>query len=52
MESVWGKKFVGETSSITVFMKKLRGKIEDDPTDPRIIETVWGIGYRLNPEAC
>ena len=52
VESVWGKKFVGETSSITVFMKKLRGKIEDDPTDPRIIETGWGIGYRLNPDAC
>ena len=40
------------TGTITVFIKKLRAKIEDDPTEPRIIETVWGIGYRLDPEAC
>lgn len=52
VEEAWGPEFVGETSSITVFIKKLRAKIEDDPTEPRIIETVWGIGYRLNPEAC
>ncbi len=52
VEEAWGHEFVGETSSITVFIKKLRGKVEDDPTEPRIIETVWGIGYRLDPEAC
>ena len=49
----WGKEFVGETSSITVFIKKLREKVEDDPSGfPRVIQTVWGIGYRLEPEAC
>ena len=52
VEAAWGPEFVGETSSITVFIKKLWAKIEDDPTEPRIIETVWGIGYRLDPEAC
>lgn len=52
VEKAWGAEFVGETSSITVFIKKLRGKIEDDPSDPHIIETVWGIGYRLNESAC
>ncbi len=52
IENAWGAEFVGETSSLTVFIKKLRGKIEDDPSDPRIIETVWGIGYRLNKDAC
>lgn len=52
VEAAWGKEFIGETSSITVFIKKLREKIEDDPSDPRIIQTVWGIGYRLEPEAC
>ncbi|MFR1166538.1 MAG: helix-turn-helix domain-containing protein [Adlercreutzia equolifaciens] len=51
VEAAWGSEFVGETSSITVFMK-LRAKIEDDPTEPRIIKTVSGIGYRLDPEAC
>lgn len=52
VEAAWGKEFVGETSSLTVFIKKLREKIEDDPSDPRVIQTVWGIGYRLDPEAC
>lgn len=52
VEEAWGAEFVGETQSITVFIKKLRNKIEDDPSDPRIIETVWGIGYRLVEAAC
>lgn len=52
IEVAWGAEFVGETQSITVFIKKLRNKIEDDPSDPCIIETVWGIGYRLVESAC
>ena len=48
----WGPDFVGETNSITVLVKKLRAKVEDDPRNPRIIETVWGIGYRIDPDAC
>ena len=52
IEVAWGAEFVGETQSITVFIKKLRNKIEDDPSDPRIIEAVWGIGYRLVEGAC
>lgn len=52
VEAVWGPEFVGETSSITVFIKKLRAKVEDDPTQPLIIEMVWGIGYRINPDEC
>ncbi|MDR1014985.1 MAG: response regulator transcription factor [Coriobacteriales bacterium] len=50
VEAAWGKEFVGETSSITVFIKKLREKIEDDPSNPCIIQTVWGLGYRFEPE--
>ena len=52
VEEAWGAEFVGETQSITVFIQKLRNKLEDDPSDPRIIETVWGIGYRLVEAAC
>lgn len=52
VEAAWGKEFVGETSSITVFIKKLREKVEDDPSDPRFIQTVWGIGYRFDPDGC
>ena len=51
-EAGWGPDFVGETNSITVLMKKLRSKVEDDPSNPKIIETVWGIGYRIDPDAC
>ena len=35
--------------SVTVHMRRLRIKIEDDPSAPRVIETVWGYGYRLMP---
>ena len=52
VEAAWGREFVGETSSITVFVKKLREKVEDNPSDPQVIQTVWGVGYRLNPDAC
>lgn len=52
IEAVWGPEYVGGSTSITVFIKKLREKVEDDPSDPRVILTVWGIGYRLDPEAC
>jgi two-component system response regulator VicR len=51
VEAVWGREFVGETSSITVFIKKLREKIEDDPSEPQFIQTVWGLGYRFEPGA-
>jgi len=50
VEAAWGREFVGETSSITVFIKKIREKIEDDPSEPHYIQTVWGIGYRFEPE--
>lgn len=51
VEAAWGSEYVGATTSITVFVKKLREKVEDDPADPQIIQTVWGIGYRLNSQA-
>ena len=47
IETVWGKEFVGESTSITVLVRRLREKLEDDPSDPKIIQTVWGVGYRL-----
>ncbi len=44
---VWGEETVGDLSTVTVHIRRLREKIEADPADPRIIETVWGLGYRL-----
>jgi two-component system response regulator ResD len=46
MREVWGWTF-GDQSTVTVHVRRLREKIEDDPTNPTLIQTVWGIGYRL-----
>ena len=49
MEGVWGESYFEDTSTITVHVRRLRAKLGDDPSSPRFIETVWGIGYRLRP---
>ena len=48
MHEVWGWTF-GDQSTVTVHVRRLREKVEDDPTRPTLIQTVWGIGYRLDP---
>ena len=47
LKSVWGWEF-GDLSTVTVTVRRLREKIETDPTHPTILATVWGVGYRLN----
>lgn len=49
MRSVWGYTSELDTGTVTVHMRRLRAKIEDDPSRPRHLETVWGSGYRLTP---
>ena len=46
MREVWGWTF-GDQSTVTVHVRRLREKVEDDPTNPTLIRTVWGVGYRL-----
>ena len=46
---VWGWTF-GDKSTVTVHIRRLREKIEPDPTSPRRLVTVWGVGYRYEPE--
>ncbi|SDK87708.1 response regulator transcription factor [Streptomyces indicus] len=46
MHEVWGWEF-GDLSTVTVHVRRLRGKIEEDPARPRLIQTVWGVGYRF-----
>jgi DNA-binding response OmpR family regulator len=46
MREVWGWTF-GDQSTVTVHVRRLREKVEEDPTNPTLIKTVWGIGYRL-----
>jgi DNA-binding response OmpR family regulator len=45
-ELVWGS--YGDRSAVSVYISRLREKIEDDPADPRYIATVWGAGYRFD----
>ncbi|WP_102400338.1 response regulator transcription factor [Haloimpatiens massiliensis] len=45
--SVWGEEFLSDYNTVTVHMRRLRSKIEDDSNKPKLIETVWGIGYKL-----
>jgi DNA-binding response OmpR family regulator len=49
MEAVWEYPFYTDTSTVTVHVRRLRAKLGDDPSQPRFIETVWGVGYRLRP---
>jgi two-component system response regulator VicR len=45
IEEVWGEEFVGETSSVAVFIRKIREKIEEDPSHPQLIKTMRNVGY-------
>ncbi len=50
LERVWGWSF-GDQSTVTVHVRRLREKVEDDPAAPTRIVTVWGVGYRFDPAA-
>ncbi|APU58616.1 response regulator transcription factor [Clostridium botulinum] len=47
-EKIWGFDYIGDSATVTVHINRIREKIENDPSKPMIIETVWGAGYRLN----
>ena len=47
MHRVWGYASALDTGTVTVHVRRLREKLEDDPSHPRLLETVWGVGYRL-----
>src|SRR5262245_35978350 len=49
MRSVWGYQAAFDTGTVTVHVRRLRAKIEDDATRPQHIQTVWGVGYRFSP---
>jgi DNA-binding response OmpR family regulator len=49
LEEVWDFAWDGDSSTITVHVRRLREKIEPVPSDPRHILTVWGVGYRFEP---
>jgi DNA-binding response OmpR family regulator len=47
LNAVWGKNYFGDMKTVDVHIRRIREKIEDDPSCPQMIETVWGVGYRL-----
>jgi two-component system, OmpR family, response regulator RegX3 len=51
IDRVWGADYVGDTKTLDVHVKRLRAKIETEPTNPRHIVTVRGLGYKFEPVA-
>ena len=49
MERVWGYSAALDTGTVTVHIRRLREKLEDNPAAPRHLQTVWGVGYRFDP---
>ena len=47
-EKIWGYDYISDAATVSVHINRLREKIEEDARNPKIIETVWGAGYRLN----
>lgn len=47
LDHVWGYEFYGDESTVTVHVRRLREKIENDPSKPTYIQTVWGVGYKF-----
>lgn len=50
LDQVWGYSYLGDTKIVDVNIRRLREKVEDDSSNPKYIETVWGIGYRWRKE--
>lgn len=48
LNKVWGSNYFGEEKIVDVNMRRLRKKIEDDPSNPKRLLTVWGMGYKWN----
>ncbi|MDW0116254.1 response regulator transcription factor [Sporosarcina thermotolerans] len=47
MERIWGYDSIGDVNTVTVHIRKIREKIERDPSNPQFVETIWGVGYRF-----
>lgn len=47
-EKIWGYDYVSDAATVSVHINRIREKIENDLRNPKIIETIWGAGYRFN----
>lgn len=50
LDEVWGEDYYGDTKTLDVHIRRLRKKIEDEPSQPEFIKTIWGSGYRFCPD--
>ncbi len=48
LDNVWGADFVADESTVTVHIRRLREKVEEDASHPQYVQTVWGVGYRFD----
>jgi DNA-binding response OmpR family regulator len=49
LQKIWGHDFAGEDGTVTVHIRRIREKIEEDASHPHYIQTVWGVGYKFEP---
>lgn len=49
-KSIWGENYINDENTVMVHIRRLREKIEKDPSNPSYIQTIWGIGYKLVEE--
>jgi DNA-binding response OmpR family regulator len=47
LDRVWGSEYEGDSRTVDLHVRRLRAKIEVDPSDPKYLTTVWGVGYRM-----
>jgi len=50
LDAIWGYAAYGDENTVTVYIRRLREKIEADPSHPIVLKTVWGVGYKFNHE--
>ncbi|SLK18534.1 MULTISPECIES: response regulator transcription factor [unclassified Paenibacillus] len=50
LDAIWGYAAYGDENTVTVYIRRLREKIEADPSHPSVLKTVWGVGYKFNYE--
>ncbi|WP_405154031.1 response regulator transcription factor [Paenibacillus sp. FSL K6-0108] len=50
LDAIWGYAAYGDENTVTVYIRRLREKIEADPSHPTVLKTVWGVGYKFNVE--
>ncbi|QGG48026.1 response regulator transcription factor [Heliorestis convoluta] len=51
LDRIWGGDYFGDSNALSVYIRRLREKIEENPAQPRYIKTVWGVGYKFEGES-